>query len=623
MNRREKDLRRTLEMSAKEDLAGSNTSQEGDESDSTTGWTSSEEEESDEEEETEEARQLRVAERIRVLEAAGILKLGSDSQSQLPLQTEDQMLRRKTVKKPRPERPERIVHKPKRPSRPPPAAPPKDTVPEGDTDDAYDRYVRMSQQVQQEASKEAEKKRVSASSLVVSLSPPSSPPPASTSTSTGSGLLSTIRGITRMGAASPAERKVTPTISGPMSVRNSSPRVNSPTATTTSTASVDRLPSSQIQGGGGGGGTASEYSASSWSSIIGSPALVDIPEQERKRQEAMFELIRTEGTHVRDLQTVVEVFFNAMKDSSILSPKAQTVIFANVEEVLLTAVSLLSELEDRQRESRLYVTRLGDILDAHMKNMGTYLPYCVNQTTARQILTSERNRNAELDRVLVDLRNQHPAARGLDLSSFLLAPMQRLTRYPLLISQIIRYTVEEADEKEWKDLHSARLSSQMLLDAVNEAIRNRENMEKLQFISNNLSQGEMKLDLTRPTRWMGPRTIIKEEILAKQKSGRKIEVVLCSDLLLLLSGDRLYRIPMPLEEIVVKEVPAGLTGRDDLSFQVVHQGRERTNLRCSSARACHNWMHSIETARAECLSAAVRSSCRLLCCSHMLMQSLS
>lgn len=33
-----------------------------------------------------------------------------------------------------------------------------------------------------------------------------------------------------------------------------------------------------------------------------------------------------------------------------------------------------------------------------------------------------------------------PSLRGLDLSSFLLIPMQRITRYPLLLKQILHYT---------------------------------------------------------------------------------------------------------------------------------------------------------------------------------------
>lgn len=48
---------------------------------------------------------------------------------------------------------------------------------------------------------------------------------------------------------------------------------------------------------------------------------------------------------------------------------------------------------------------------------------------------------------------------------------------------------------------------------------------------------------------------------------------------------------------------------DDLAFQLVHQGRERTNLRCASARACHAWMHAIDAARSDCLAAAVSGEC--------------
>lgn len=576
----EKDLKRTLEISAKEDLAGSETSQEeDDESDSTTGWTSSEEEESDEEEESEEAKQLRIAARIRVLEAAGILKLDTNdnNQKQLPMQAQDKMLRRKaTTRKPRPERQERRIHhnKPKKPSRPPPAPPKDERLPEEETDDAYDRYLKMSKEVTKTGPLGMD--RISSSfsttnnknAVAAAISPPSSPPPlpsgTPTLTSTGVSLLSTIRGIARMGgSASPAERKTTPTISGPMSVRinnnnnNNSPKVlDSPTPTTSTYDSSINSSETQV--------TSLEHGISSWSSLIGSQGLSDIPELERNRQEAIFELIKTEGTHVRDLQTIVQVFFNQMKDEPFLSSKAQTVIFANVEEVLLTAVSLLSDLESRQRELRLYVTNIGDILHNHMKNMNTYLPYCVNQSTARQILTSERNRSAELEALLVHLRSQHPAARGLDLSSFLLVPMQRLTRYPLLISQILRFTNEDVDPTEWKNLHSSMITSQRLLDTVNEAIRARESNEKLALISRNLSsKGDFSLNLTRPTRWMGPRTIIKEEVLFKQKSGRKIEVVLCSDLLLLLVEDCLYRIPMPLEEVIVRDVPYKLTGRGE------------------------------------------------------------
>ncbi|KAI0046421.1 hypothetical protein FA95DRAFT_1606924 [Auriscalpium vulgare] len=73
---------------------------------------------------------------------------------------------------------------------------------------------------------------------------------------------------------------------------------------------------------------------SSWASLVDKAALEGLPERERKRQEAIFELIATEAAYVRDLQLIVEIFYSSM--INLLEPKAITVIFANVEDLLLT-----------------------------------------------------------------------------------------------------------------------------------------------------------------------------------------------------------------------------------------------------------------------------------------------
>jgi hypothetical protein len=57
----------------------------------------------------------------------------------------------------------------------------------------------------------------------------------------------------------------------------------------------------------------------------------------------------------------------------ILDDKALTVIFANIEDLLLTATSFLSELEQRQKACRLYVDVIGDILEEHIGRMRVYM----------------------------------------------------------------------------------------------------------------------------------------------------------------------------------------------------------------------------------------------------------
>lgn len=66
---------------------------------------------------------------------------------------------------------------------------------------------------------------------------------------------------------------------------------------------------SPLVGGEIGGSTreGSPVFGSSWASLVDRSALEEIPKQERKRQEAIFELISTEADYVRDVQLIVEV----------------------------------------------------------------------------------------------------------------------------------------------------------------------------------------------------------------------------------------------------------------------------------------------------------------------------
>lgn len=51
------------------------------------------------------------------------------------------------------------------------------------------------------------------------------------------------------------------------------------------------------------------------------------------------------------------------------------------------------------------------------------------------------------------------------------------------------------------------------------------------------------LDLTAPTRYMGPRRLLKEGVLVKAKSGRRLHAVLCNDIMVLMDAhaQSLYR----------------------------------------------------------------------------------
>ncbi|KAF8749948.1 Pleckstrin homology domain, partial [Rhizoctonia solani] len=229
----------------------------------------------------------------------------------------------------------------------------------------------------------------------------------------------------------------------------------------------------------------------SWTSLVDKSVVNGIPDDERKRQEAIFELIATESAYVRDLQMIVEKFYASMVQ--MLDEKSATVIFANVEDILLCNTTFLSSLEERQKDCRLYIDHIGDILDAHMNGMAVYMPYCVHQAPAIKVLQGLRETNSELASHLQRLRDEDPDIRNLDLSSYLLIPMQRITRYPLLMKQasavecyssgLVLVTYQNGPSphltRNPTRISHAIQTTERILEGVNEAIREREGAERL------------------------------------------------------------------------------------------------------------------------------------------------
>ncbi|GAA6030396.1 hypothetical protein JCM8097_009087 [Rhodosporidiobolus ruineniae] len=443
-------------------------------------------------------------------------------------------------------------------------------------EDAYDLYQRA---MREQAAIDARNPTPIPSPALPPPSPPGSPSPSTAPSttsavkdawaSTTSNLLSRVGGRSRSGTV--GGEKSRPVISSPL-VGNGSENGDSTWA--------------------------SGVFGSSWSSLIDPSALENLPANERKRQEACYELIATEQSYVQSLQLVIEVFLNALQPT--LPEKALKVIFANIDEILLFDTIFLSELEERQRQSRLYINTIGDIVKEHMKGVGSqYRGFCVNQSNAVRTLAdlkvSDRNLRTQLDSLRV---------KNLELEHFLLEPMQRLTRYPLLINQILRYT--EPDHPDHATLSRALQIAEGTLSEVNEAVRSHENEEKLAWLSDNIELPGMSsghLNLMAPTRLLGKRAILREGRVEKARSGRKLQVYLFNDLLIFTeaqpqgSGEIVYRYPIPLEESSVREHP-----RHDTDFIVTHRG-ETIRVRADSPRVAQQWTRDIEQARRTCLAA--------------------
>ena len=80
--------------------------------------------------------------------------------------------------------------------------------------------------------------------------------------------------------------------------------------------------------------------------------------------------------------------------------------------------------------------------------------------------------------------------RQLDIGSFLLEPMQRITRYPLLIKQILHYTPKEHQDSQY--LRDSLAISENLLKRANEAAKEQESTDRLKELQSQIDfEGEV------------------------------------------------------------------------------------------------------------------------------------
>ncbi|KCV71873.1 hypothetical protein H696_01284 [Fonticula alba] len=199
------------------------------------------------------------------------------------------------------------------------------------------------------------------------------------------------------------------------------------------------------------------------------PALAEaLPRDALRRQEAIFELVRTEGSYLRDLLVLELYFQRPLRQVGLLSlqdPVAgqaagmpaghlapdgrlpQTRLFGQL--AVLRDIS--ARLYGRLRAAAL-ACPLVDVLAPAIRPIlplfRAYVAHC-SGTPAALALVAALRAGEYGSRAADALRGLDGAAflpgspaRGLALSSFLLTPAQRVCKYPLLLREILRYTPE-------------------------------------------------------------------------------------------------------------------------------------------------------------------------------------
>nr|XP_045006294.1 intersectin-1 isoform X3 [Jaculus jaculus] len=335
---------------------------------------------------------------------------------------------------------------------------------------------------------------------------------------------------------------------------------------------------------------------------------------ERKRQGYIHELIVTEENYVNDLQLVTEIFQKPLMESELLTEKEVAMIFVNWKELIMCNIKLLKALRVRKKMSgeKMPVKMIGDILSAQLPHMQPYIRFCSCQLNGAALIQQKTDEAPDFKDFVKRLA-MDPRCKGMPLSSFILKPMQRVTRYPLIIKNILENTPE--NHPDHSHLKHALEKAEELCSQVNEGVREKENSDRLEWIQAHVQCEGLseQLVFNSVTNCLGPRKFLHSGKLYKAKSNKELYGFLFNDFLLLTqitkplgsSGTdkvfspksnlqyKMYKTPIFLNEVLVK-LPTDPSG-DEPIFHISHIDRVYT-LRAESINERTAWVQKIKAA---------------------------
>ncbi|XP_033832321.1 rho guanine nucleotide exchange factor 26-like [Periophthalmus magnuspinnatus] len=275
----------------------------------------------------------------------------------------------------------------------------------------------------------------------------------------------------------------------------------------------------------------------SWSqlSVVKKSGLSErLSQEERKRQEAIFEVISSEHSYLHSLEILIRMFKNSTELSEAMTKTEHHHLFSNITDVCEASKKFFSELEERHQQS-IVIHDISDIVCKHAQsNFDPYITYCSNEVYQQRTLQRLVSKNPAFKEVLTRIES-HPDCRNLPMISFLILPMQRITRLPLLMDTICHKTLK--DSAEYEKCKKALQAVSKVVRKCNEGARTMERTEMMYTINSQLEFKIKPFPLVSSSRWMvkrGELTAFVEDsgIFLKRTSRQQVYFFLFNDVLI-------------------------------------------------------------------------------------------
>ncbi|CAG9759498.1 unnamed protein product [Ceutorhynchus assimilis] len=354
--------------------------------------------------------------------------------------------------------------------------------------------------------------------------------------------------------------------------------------------------------------------------VINSSVLSTLSAHQKKLQEAKFEILTSEASYLNSLNVLNNHFVQSFSSNNILAKEERDVLFGHVEEVRTSSEKLLHDLEKCWQDNIL-LHGICDIIQKHAEeNFNVYIPYCENQMLFDDTLKNLRERLGFTE--FLKHLEMSEACQSLSLYSFLMLPMQRITRWPLLVDAVLKRLPQQ--DQEYYACQFALATVNKIVSQCNEAARQKERETELLKLAKQLEfpQSVPKIPIISPDRWLircGPvvhmqsRNEDNKLTFGKRFIKNNIHIFLFNDLFLVAKekSEKNYVVqqycPRNLVELSTSEVMLTVTTKEaqnkNLIFLTVLENQDGKTieylLSCSSESDKERWNEALTPPKSE------------------------
>ncbi|CAL8363873.1 unnamed protein product [Lota lota] len=221
--------------------------------------------------------------------------------------------------------------------------------------------------------------------------------------------------------------------------------------------------------------------------------------EERKLQEAKFELVTSEASYIRSLSIAVDHFMMSPELAECLGAQDKQWLFSKLPEVKDVSERFLQALERRLEQDILRFDVCDIVLDHCPALRRVYLPYVTNQAYQEQTYQRLLLDNARFPGILARLEEDSVCQR-LPLTSFLILPFQRITRLKMLVENILKRTTPGSRDEDTATKAFNELKK--IIKECNCSVQSMKRMEELIHLNKKIHFESKIFPLISQSRWL-------------------------------------------------------------------------------------------------------------------------